>query len=434
MVATTRDVVAGASGHRASPDRDKHVWASLSQFSLFVALALFFLVSPMMLSNLGLKYGGTGGGIFDKLHPATWLVFASVAARIFASRSLAQGLGDLVSSPLLGLYFTAWVLLLVFTIQVQKQPFTPLVDTFLLPPLLYALSRHVGPVEERRLCVLLHVVMNANALLGLIEFKTGFRLTPDTAAELGPDISWRASAFLGHPLGNALLTGCYVLIVALSDRCHLRRGLVPLVILNQTMGLVVFGGRASLVITLLLLCAIAAYALLKILLGARFSRLAAAGLLCAVPFVVISFVLLAHSGFFDQMLSRFVDDNGSAKARLAMFEMFRYIRLEDLILGPNPAYTWSLQLRLGIEYGIESFWLSFLFQNGAIMSGIFFFALFCLTWLLISRTRPSTLVVFIYFYFVASTSVSISAKTPLLAMMVFMIAVMMRPRITAKAS
>jgi hypothetical protein len=428
MAASTRDVVAGRSYLRATADSDKRVWAAASQACLMAAIALFFLVSPMMLNILGLKYAGAGGGIIDKLHPATWLVFAAVIARVLASPDLVQGLSDLVPSRILGLYYAAWVMLLLFTIVVQKQPFTPLIDTFLLPPLLLALARHVGPREERRLCIMIHLIMNANALLGLFEFKTDFRLTPDTSAELGPDISWRATAFLGHPLGNALMTGCYVLIVALSDRCHLRKGVAPMIVLLQTLGLFAFGGRASLVVTIVILCGIGGFGLLRILLGARFSKLGAALTIIGAPMLVVIAVVMLQSGFFDQMLSRFVDDNGSAKARIAMLEMFRFVRLEDLIFGPDPAYMWILQLRLGIEYGIESFWVSYLFQYGAVMAGIFFLALFGLTWLLIAQTRPSTAVVFVYFYFVASTSVSMSAKTPLFSMLIFMIAVMMRRR------
>jgi hypothetical protein len=282
--------------------------------------------------------------------------------------------------------------------------------------------------EVRRYCILFHVVMNANAILGLFEFKTGFRLTPDVSAELGPDISWRASAFLGHPLGNALLTGCYTLIVAVSDRCHLRNGLAPVVILVQLAGLVSFGGRASLVVTVLLLGVILGAAFVRVLAGAPVSRRGMAVVLISIPFAVVGLVIVAQSGFFDQMLQRFVDDNGSAQARIAMLEMFRYVTLTDLILGPDPAYMWNLQLRLGIEYGIESFWISFLFQNGAIISAVFFAALGGLTALLIVKTRPSTSIIFVYFYFVASTSVSMSAKTPLFGMLVFMICVMMRSR------
>jgi hypothetical protein len=434
MAASTRDAVAERPYLRVPTARETGSWAALSQLCLLIAIAMFFLVSPMLLTNLGLKYAGAGGGIFDKLHPATWFVFAAVIARVFAHHDLLQGVADLVFSPLLVLFYAAWALLLGFTIVVQKQPFTPLIDTFLLPPLFVALSRYVGPAEERRLCILLHVIMNANALLGLFEFKTGFRLTPDNDAALGPDIAWRATALLGHPLGNALMGGCYVLIVALSDRCHLRRGLAPLVILVQILGLVSFGGRASLVVTLVLLCGIIAYGLLKIVLGARFSRLGAAATIFAVPILILAFAVLAQAGFFDQMLQRFVEDNGSAKARIAMLQMFHYVNLEDLMFGPDPAYMWILQLRLGIEYGIESFWVSFLFQYGAVMSGIFFLALFGLTWLLITMTRPATSIVFLYFYFVASTSVSMSAKTPMFAMLIFMIAVMMRAPVRAKVS
>ena len=434
MVASVKRLHADAPFARYPARQVQGAGELWSRRLMFAAIAAFLLMSPMLLTNVGFHYGGAGGTIIEKMHPGTWLTVAAIGLHVISSRDPVKAIQDLVSHYALALYLVAWAILLVFTIVVQKAPFTPLIDTFFLPPLLYAMANRLSLADEGRFCILIHVIMCMNAILGLFEFKTGFRLTPDISSELGPDIAWRATAFLGHPLGNALLTGCYTLIVALSDRCHLRPGVAPLIVLLQLVGLVSFGGRASLVVTVLLLGVIVGVRFLRVLAGAPFSRGSSAVILIGIPFLVVGFVVVAQSGFFDQLLQRFVEDNGSAQARIAMLEMFRYINLIDLIVGPDPAYMWSLQLRLGIEYGIESFWISFLLQNGAIMAGIFFIALGLLTGMLIRMTRPSTGIVFLYFYFVASTSVSMSAKTPLFAVLVFMISVMMRPSLKAKGA
>lgn len=399
----------------------------LSDACLQLSTLLFLAVSPLMLANFGLHYAGAGGSFLEKIHPCTWVAMMALGFKALSRPRPLTILQDFFDSYAVGLYMIAWLALLMSTIFIQKQPFTPAIDTFLLPPMLFVLASDLGERQRLTICRIFHVMMTANALLGLIEFKTGFRLTPsELVSEAGPTVAWRASAFLGHPLGNAMFTGSYALALAVSKRSGLPDILKMPIILLQLGGLFSFGGRAALVVTIALLGLVACLRLLEILLGARFSRAAAGAVLIVFPILLGGLVLVAQAGFFDQMLSRFSDDNGSAAARVAMLELFRYIGFADLMLGPDPTYLTALQYQLNIEVGIESFWIAFLLQNGGLISLIFFPALGCLTWAVISRTTPGALIVLIFYYFVASTSLSMSAKTPMFGMTLFMMLVMLK--------
>ena len=109
-----------------------------------------------------------------------------------------------------------------------------------------------------------------------------------------------------------------------------------------------------------------------------------------------------------------------------VFVLFNYITWEDLVFGPDSALISSLQRTEGIEYGIESFWVAFILTNGIAMSVIFFLALFAFSWQLVAVTRIESAILLVYFYLLASTSVSLSAKTCSFGMFVIMVLTMMR--------
>src|SRR6476661_621887 len=92
----------------------------LSRGLMFAAMATFYLMSPMMLANLGFHYGGAGGNVLEKIHPGTWLSFCAIGLHIIGSRNPLGAVRDLVSHPALALYMIAWAIVFVFTIVVQK--------------------------------------------------------------------------------------------------------------------------------------------------------------------------------------------------------------------------------------------------------------------------------------------------------------------------
>ena len=260
-----------------APAADAAVRAT-AHFLTFAGLALIVLISPMVLHLWGIAYELPGGTALEKIHPGSLVIFASLALLILNSgnplRFLARQAGQ---APGLFVFLAAWLILLQHIILVQRAPFTPIIDSFLLPMALFICLRDC---PASFLCVMaraLHVFMAVNACLGLYEVASGWRLTPFVAADLEIELDWRASAFLGHPLANAALTGVYSLVLALGGGRGMPHLMRPLILCLQLAAMVAFGGRASLVFLLALLLLLALRGGARVLSGGRVG-LAQAGL------------------------------------------------------------------------------------------------------------------------------------------------------------
>jgi hypothetical protein len=119
-----------------------------------------------------------------------------------------------------------------------------------------------------------------------------------------------------------------------------------------------------------------------------------------------------------------VDDHGSASTRVEMFEIFRHLTWAEILLGPNADYVHNLMRHYGLDYGIESFWVAIVLAYGLIAGLVFFLGLF-LFCAEVVKERPAALAVMIYFFAVASASLSLSAKTHGFSMFIVMILVLL---------
>jgi len=152
-----------------------------------------------------------------------------------------------------------------------------------------------------------------------------------------------------------------------------------------------------------------------------------------VPLGISAVVIGFEIGLFDQLLERFVNDNGSASARVYMFEVFRDLTWLDIMTGPDQDYVASLLRAQGVNFGIESFWVAFILSYGLLVSTVFFFGLFAFLYDLAQASRMGALWPILYFFTVCSTSVSLSAKGTDLAILVVMILLLMPKKSTVAA-
>ncbi|MBV9220601.1 MAG: VpsF family polysaccharide biosynthesis protein [Methylobacteriaceae bacterium] len=393
----------------------------------FLAIAALFLISPHLLYRWGFTYESTGGSFAEKMHPGTWLAFAALIFWGLRRRSPLHTVdAALARHGGLAVFLLTWVLLLLYTIVVRHVPFTPLIDTFALPIALFLVLVDLSPVAKQRLALLLHLIMLANALLGLFEFETGFRLTPYVEEGVEITSDWRSTALLGHPLVNAGITGAYVLVLAVGGGRDVPALLRPVLLVIQCAAMVAFGGRAALVFLLPLLAFIALTELARIARGRRVKLLHAALFAIVLPGAVAVTIGLIEAGFFDRLADRFVEDRGSAQARVVILKLLQEIPLEDLILGSDQARVATIQHLEGIEFGIESFWVNFSLLYGLGISLFFFFGLFCFCHDLVKATRTGAWVVLAFLFAIATTSVSLSAKTAQLGMIVALLMTMLR--------
>ncbi|MGH6931786.1 MAG: hypothetical protein ACREEE_05065, partial [Dongiaceae bacterium] len=80
----------------------------------------------------------------------------------------------------------------------------------------------------------------------------------------------------------------------------------------------------------------------------------------------------------------------------------------------------------GLELGIESFWLSMVLAHGLIAALFFFVALFFFCREVVTASARGAMSVFIYFFAVASTSLSLSAKTVLFSIFTGLVLILLR--------
>jgi hypothetical protein len=333
------------------------------------------------------------------------------------------------------IFLVSWLMLFGWVTLIMKTPFSPLIDTFLAAIAVFLLIQDLDNPTKRKIALMLHAILTVNAILGLYEYLSGWRLTPYAIGSIVIDTDWRSTAILGHPLANASTTGSYIVALALGGGRDLPRVLRPAAFGLQLLAMIAFGGRSSLVTALMVVGAVQAWKFGAVLRGRRFDRLTVSLAFLLAPIAVAAVAGAYMAGFFDQFILRFSDDLGSAKARVIMLSFFQIVPTWDIILGPDPAYIASLQSLEGIEFGIESFWVGFIFAHGAIMACLFFVGLAAFCWQLVRVTRPETIMLFVFFFLVASTSVSLSVKTLSFAMLVSLILTMLRvdPALRARA-
>jgi hypothetical protein len=392
--------------------RDGSVAQGAAVILTFLAAITAFVVSAMTLDEIGVLYDAPGGSFLAKLHPATYLSLIALIVDVAGRPGRLAYLADLPRRFPGAAFFAAnWAMIVLYVALFSHTPATPLIDSFFVALAMLVLYEDLDAENRAALRALLHLVMFANACLGIAEYAGHFRLTPFvTGGRLITD-DYRSTALFGHPLLNAGTTGLYALMLFFGADRSLKTPLRFALLAIQVVALVPFGGRTSLVLTLGVIALGLLRGLADLMRGARFDmRWALAGAL-ALPAAAAALAALWLGGGLDPLIERFTDDRGSAEARVVIFQLFDAFSLEDILLGPDPARLASLQQTLGIEYGIENGWLGLVFQYGALMSLAFALGFFALVGEFWRRSAPYALVNVALFLLQVSSSASLSVKS-----------------------
>ena len=378
---------------------------------LLAALAEFGL-SSLTLTALGIKYDGPGGNFFHKLHPATWLAALALVAHLAGQpRPLAYLRAAAGRFPG-AVYFAAmWALIVVWAVLAQKLPMTPLIDTFFCAFVFLLVYTDSDEPTRRATRIALHAFMFVNACTGVVEFATHPRLPPLVIAGKPILHETRSTALMGHPLVNAGAGAAYALMLSLGADRAVGPALRLILIGAQAVALGCFGGRTALVLVVLLGPVGQMRNLGGLLLGRRFDARYAVLAALGSPLLLGAAVLALQSGALDRFIERFVDDKGSAQARVVMFRLFDYFSWEDLLLGPDQERLLWAQRLLGIEYGIENSWLGFLFQYGAVVSVLFLLGFAALLWEFWRRAQPGAALAILYLLVQLSAAAALSVKS-----------------------
>jgi hypothetical protein len=395
------------------------------------AIVLLGTVSSEVLTALKIHYITSGGAFFEKLHPATYITFMAFMLLLLRGGDVVGEIDRMVSnSKLLLVYFFACGLL-AFQCIVLKRPFTNVIDTFMLPALLAMIVWSLTPAQRKPLILCVHFIIWLNIALGFYEYFSKHRLVPITLGKLFVTTDWRSTALLGHPLAAAGIVAMYIMMLILGHRRVTMVGVAALLV--SMASLMVFGGRTALVAVLTVMSGFALVYMVRLIRGARVGMPVVIMAACCLMLLGMTIPILFGTGVFDNMINRFSSDNGSASARLASLHLLQLFDWKELLFGTEAGRAGSLQSMMGLDYGIENFWIACIVQYGAIQTGMITLGLMCFFAEVVRRSAKGAWVSILFLCVVAASSVSFSSKTITLALYVVIICLMI-PREAARRS
>ncbi len=416
-------IAAGGKVASPQPARSRAVDALLPRLFTLIVLMLFIL-SGSVLWTLGINYEGITGSAATKIHPATYLAGLTILFLLAAARDRTALIASFITRSWGTFALLLATLFMGFYIVLGKRSgIAAVFDTFLLT---VAVSVMIAALSDRavyRTEKLLHLLLAANAVIGIVEQLINYRFFP-YRFDGEPLIDSRSTALLGHPLVDAALTGVYVLILLGGGGRSLPRALRPMVIGLQLVAMAAFGGRTAMAVVVLTLVLWSIPRILAFFGGRRVGLPVLAAAAFILPALVAGIAMLAWAGYFDVFLERIANDGGSAHARLAMLDLFDRFSWRDILLGPPTDLVNSLRSSDGLALGVENPIIRMVLYQGAAVT--LFMTAGVTLFLVEMRRRLSagTAMVFFFFVIVMNSFESIANKTTMLAQFAVLMLVM----------
>lgn len=385
-----------------------------------LGVVVYLTMSPALLTALGIPYEMSYGSFVFKLHPGTYLLsLALMLALIQEGNPLTALVRRMRDMPLLSVYLLSVVLIFGYSIlRYGPSGAAFFIDTLMAPVVIVLIMSRFDEMQLRTCHRLILSLVILNGVIGMIELTFKHHLVPYLVAGVlvGED-EFRATALLGHPLEDALVTSI-VLFASLDLRMSTiwRLALCGFFML----ALLAFGGRTSFVLSVLILLIYGSAVTLRGLLAGCYGYLQIVGSLVvgllAVP-AIIAVVGATGLGarIFDKL---YIDD--SASVRFRIFDVFDYLDTYGVLFGISPADIQAISGRMGLDphfNAIENFWLYMLLQLGVFGFAVFTIGLLCGLLFLYRRVGVGGRWALLIFLITASTSNSLASKTSLLTIL-----------------
>jgi hypothetical protein len=401
-------VAASGPSAGAAPSRERPGWLLLG-----LAVLLYCLVGTPLFEQMGVRYTSPENSLLERFHPGSY----AVLLLLLTTAATSHGAGSLLRAarrawPAAGLAAISLLYALALKLIPGNAGLAYLIDTFTAPAVLALLLTRISPGKQALLFRIALACVTLNAVIAIGE---GLVRSPLIGAPYGGD-HFRATALLGHPLNNALVTAPAVLLTVASPGGTVSRVLRILLLFGA---LLAFGGRAALVLTLFMVFLGFEMEILRAAVSGQMHRrmLIYGALFVLAPVCLVLIRLTTSIG--DRVVDLLYYDE-SANARFAVFEIFSDVPTEQLWFGSNTQLIADLVARQADIVGIENYWIYLLLQFGIVM-----FVPFALVFLLFLRwlARGGGLYVglaVLDFLIISSGNNSLSSKTTALGVLVIL--------------
>ena len=181
-------------------------------FYIVVAGLALLSVLPPTVMNLFVPYSAAGGNPIIKIHIGSYLILFAFLCVVFQRGSVQFVIEQFQTQFLIFMFaLTVGAVALIMTISQGTSGLAYMVDTLLLPPLAIMTVSYLKPQQRFKLVQLIVLFVLCNALIAIFERLISYNFYPMPWTFSG---LFRASAFLGHPLNNALITTGVMFVAA----------------------------------------------------------------------------------------------------------------------------------------------------------------------------------------------------------------------------
>ena len=307
---------------------------------------------------------------YIKLHPATVLVIVCGIWVLVQGTPFHQRCRE---APALVLFIVLIPIIAVYgaiSTGVSGAAIYP--ETYWSAGLLVLMLEPASPKQKRLLAKILIAICLVNAFVALYESVTVTAWFPavfdkDNLDKLrNTDVDFRANAFFNHPLAGSLVTTMAIFLLY-TMRMHFIFAASIFGIL--LLGLLAYGGRTALGVTLILTALMAFYSLMSGIirrdLKVGFVLAVLAG---AIVIPILLTVIVTQTSIAERIINTLYFDD-SAEARTIQLKIFQHLTLPDWLFGMSRDRFAVLKLQIGLggkTTDIENFWFLMLLNLGVI--------------------------------------------------------------------
>jgi hypothetical protein len=380
--------------------------------ALMVLVLLQQLVLPTPLLGQLTGYANPGGMPLLKIHFYSYTLFIALAFVFACIGPVRFASEQIAARP--GVVQFACVVVLCAMITVARQGVggvAYMVDTLLAAPLAVMLAFYLDEERRRKLTALIIYFVTFNAIIGVAERLTGFKLFHFPDLE---EVSFfRSTALMGHPLENAFVTSSVMFLVLAVPWSAWRKAFILAICMA---GILSFGARSSFALTILLGVGASLFFLVRGLLRGDMRLSTLAGGPWIAGLALAGGAALTFGTVLGTRIVELAKFDGNAQVRVDAFKVLNYLSPNELLYGADSAEIKFLIETFKDVDIVENCWVGMLLLLGVILFAVLVVSL--LGFLRsISRGRGALAAFAVLnFLLVASTSNSISTKTASLAL------------------
>ncbi|HGS4987552.1 TPA: VpsF family polysaccharide biosynthesis protein [Vibrio cholerae] len=371
---------------------------------LCLVLYLAYFFGAYLLESIGIKYVSEGGFVLFKIHVYSYILIA-----VFINNLSKFGVSGFFYK--LGYIKKYWLSAMGATIIVMcyglyrfgTSGMAYMIDTIFTPLILISLVISLDESYKESLMRIMAYLIFINSLLAISEFVLSKSIIP---VEFSSFSFFRSTAFMAHPLNNALITATLAYI--LSDKTRIP----PIIYVSiALLALFCFGGRGSMGAFMIGLFVVSLPALYQFLtVGVRTTkiRLATTQLVVFICIILVVYIVM-YTGISERILSKLYVDN-SAQARFDVFILLDSLSMSEWFFGASRQFLDNIFYISGVLV-VENFFIDWILKFGLPLSLLLIYCLLAIL-MHLTQSRMPLMVMIGVFILASVTNNSLSVKTP----------------------